>query len=101
MFISYALAAERSGGTTKRTKSSKSLSRQAQLDIALGIYPHLLDMWATVDDVCTEEGLFSPLKYRINMGRIYEKWLKIRNELDPDFDRHRWALKKRAKYDKG
>lgn len=46
----------------------------------------LLELFALVDDVFTEDDAMSPEKRQIGMGRIYEQWKRTRAALDPTWD---------------
>lgn len=46
----------------------------------------LLELFALVDAVFTEDDAMSPEKRQTGMGRIYEQWKRCRAELDPTWD---------------
>lgn len=46
----------------------------------------LLELFALVDDVFTEDDAMDPSKRQIGMGRIYEQWKRTRAALDPSWD---------------
>lgn len=74
-------------------------NRPSELDPAIVLAratQPLLDMFATVDDVFSEDDALSADKRQVSLGRIYRKWKEVRSQLDPDYDRHRDHRAKKA-----
>jgi hypothetical protein len=46
----------------------------------------LLDLFATVDTIFSEDDAFDDENLRMGYGRIYRSWKRARQGLDPDFD---------------
>lgn len=46
----------------------------------------LLELFAMVDDVFTEDDALDPSKRQMSLGRIYEQWKRTRAALDPGWD---------------
>lgn len=49
----------------------------------------LLEMFACVDDVFSEDDALSPDKRQMSLGRIYRTWKSVRTQLDPTYNRHK------------
>lgn len=45
----------------------------------------LLELFATVDDVFTEDDALGDVKRKMTLGRIYREWKSVRAQLDSDF----------------
>lgn len=45
----------------------------------------LLELYAVVNDVFTEDDALSADKRQISLGRIYEQWKRCTAKLDPDW----------------
>ena len=52
----------------------------------------LLEMFGVVDYVFSEPDAFMEPRRKLRM--VYESWKKVRTELDPDFNAHRYSRKK-------
>lgn len=50
----------------------------------------LYEMFATVDDVFSEEGAFDAKDIYKSLGRIYREWKKCRQALDQSFEPRRY-----------
>jgi hypothetical protein len=56
----------------------------------------LLDLFATADDVFTEDGAFREEHIKKSLGRIYRAWKRCRVSLDPEFDPASYERKPRS-----
>ena len=56
--------------------------------LALATRP-LLELFAAVDDVFTEDNALGPENRQKSLGRIYRAWKAAREQLDPDFNSKR------------
>jgi hypothetical protein len=45
----------------------------------------LLELFAVVNDVFTEDDALMATKRKMSLGRIYEQWKRTRDAMDPDF----------------
>jgi hypothetical protein len=64
--------------------------KQEEQDIRK-VWLALLDVFATVDDVCTDDGLYDPALMRASLGRILRSWKRCRGVLDPEWDPAQWG----------
>lgn len=72
--------------TRKRRRKKKYVAMYVSEDYNNEVLLPLLAMFATCDDVFTEDdALADPKKAKIGLGRIYEEWKRCRTKLDPGF----------------
>lgn len=63
------------------------MSDQARARVLIETVEPLLDMFAMLDAVFTEDdALLAGKKSQITLGRVYEQWKRTRAALDPGFD---------------
>ena len=62
------------------------MSDEARVRALLVAAPALLELFAVVDAVFTEDDALSPEKRKMSIGRIYEQWKRSRKMIDPEFD---------------
>lgn len=70
----------------KRKRKAEKVRKLPHAQHLSVIQIHLLELFATVDDVFSEEGAFSPEKKNTSLGRIYREWKRVRSRIDPEFD---------------
>lgn len=80
-----ARTARRSGSSTRSGKYN-SLTAEQRANVVLGTVDPLLEMFAMLDDVFTEDDALSAEKRQMSLGRVYEAWKRTRAALDPDWD---------------
>lgn len=85
-------------GQTKSSRRSRSSSADLTRELLEAVKP-LCEMFATVDDVFTEEDALSPEMRQASLGRIYRTWKSVRKQLDPDFDSAQWRHDRRNRRD--
>lgn len=86
----------RSDGARSAQRSSKSSRKVAKKLYAVTpaereaiLLQHLrpmLELFAEVDDVFSEDDALAPAKRQMGMGRLYRAWKKCRSAMDPQFD---------------
>lgn len=62
---------------------SSEQTRNLADELMAAVQP-LLELFATVDGVFTEDDAMQPAKLQVGMGRIYRQWKKTRTELGGD-----------------
>lgn len=78
-------AASRGSTTTRKRKSWTGLSSQKRAEILIAAVEPLLELFATVNDVFTEDEALSPEYRQVSLGRVYEAWKDCRTQIDPEF----------------
>lgn len=69
----------------RRSKSSpESSSIEHRVDQLIGATRPLLELFAVVNDVFTEDDAMKQGKQQVGMGRIYRQWKKTRTALGGD-----------------
>lgn len=88
--------AKRSGSAKDATRSSKQIKKAVRRykglrprdreEYLLGLMGPLLELFADVDDVFSEDDAMTPEKRQMGMGRLYRAWKHVRAEMDPLYD---------------
>lgn len=67
----------------KRYLSLTPEDREKEL---LALVAPLLEFFAEIDDIFTEDDALSPAKRQMGMGRAYRAWKRVRVVMDPEWD---------------
>lgn len=67
----------------RRLRTTRSVVTRARE--LVGAVGPLLELYAALDDVFTEDNALTPEFRKVSLGRCYEAWKKCRKAFDPDF----------------
>lgn len=63
-----------------------SLTPEQRFRELLGLVTPMLELFANLDDVFTEDNALSPEKRQMSLGRCYRAWKRCRAAMDPEYD---------------
>ena len=73
----------------RASRRLESLTPEQRFRELLGLVTPMLEFFADIDDVFSEDDALSAEKRQMGLGRCYRAWKRCRTAMDPDYDPER------------